>query len=107
MNTLAERYQDQISGIISCFDRVIISGTLPNICHASAMACYLNAVGIKLFEFTTWANKLRDELRNNAERIAKEAGVATTLTHEFVMGAGRCGICGELGVIDAMREAVF
>ena len=76
MDTLAERYQDQILGVISCFDRVIISGTLPNICHASAMACYLNAIGIKLFELTTWANKLRDELRNNAERIAKEAGVA-------------------------------
>jgi hypothetical protein len=28
MNTLAERYQDQISGVISCFDRVIISGLL-------------------------------------------------------------------------------
>lgn len=75
METLAEKYEDQIRGVISCFDRVIISGTLPNIRHAGAMAAYLTAVGIKLFEYTTFVNKLRNDLRENAQTIAKEAGL--------------------------------
>ena len=31
---LTERYADRIRGVLSCFDRVVIMGTLPDICHA-------------------------------------------------------------------------
>jgi len=56
METFAERYTNQIRGVISCFDRVVISGTLPNIRYSGAMAAYLTTMGLKLFEFTTFVN---------------------------------------------------
>jgi hypothetical protein len=75
VETFSERYPERIRGVISCFDRVVISGTLPNIRHCGAMAAYLTAMGIKLFEYTTFVNKLRNELRDNAQKIAEEAGL--------------------------------
>jgi hypothetical protein len=45
MVVLTERYADQIAGVLSCFDRVVITGTLPEICHAGAMSSYLSAQG--------------------------------------------------------------
>ena len=41
MNPFVERHQDRIAGVISCFDRVVVTGTLPDIGHAQAMAGYL------------------------------------------------------------------
>ena len=31
MNPFVERHQDKIAGVLSCFDRVVITGTLPDI----------------------------------------------------------------------------
>ncbi len=75
MNPFVERYQGSIRGVLSCFDRVIITGTLPDICHARAMAGYLSYHKIRLFDFPRWAEPLREELRENAEQIAAEAGL--------------------------------
>ena len=38
MELLKERYAENIAGVLSCFDRVVITGTLPNFCYASGMA---------------------------------------------------------------------
>lgn len=38
------------------------------------MASYLSKLGIRLFDFPRWAERLRDALRKNAEGIAAEAG---------------------------------
>ena len=43
MNPFVERHHDEIAGVLSCFDRVIITGTLPEIGYAEAMARYLSA----------------------------------------------------------------
>jgi hypothetical protein len=42
MNPFIERHRDQIAGVLSCFDRVIVTGTLPDIAHAEAMVRHLN-----------------------------------------------------------------
>ena len=75
MNPFIERHQDKISGVLSCFDRVVITGTLPDIGYAGAMAGYLNAHEIRLFDYPHWAEPLRDELRHHAEQLAAEAGL--------------------------------
>jgi hypothetical protein len=80
MKTFIERHADKIRGTLSCFDRVVITGTLPDICHAEAMAGYLTAKQIRLFDYTQWAEPLRDEIKANAERVASEAG----LTIDFI-----------------------
>jgi len=72
---LLERYADKIKGVLSCYDRIVGIGTLPEICHPRAMAAYLTQRGIRLFDYTQWAEPLREELRGNAERLAAEAGL--------------------------------
>ena len=75
MNPFIERHKDRIAGTLSCFDRVVITGTLPDIGYAGAMAGYLSYHNIKLFEFPRWAEPQRDELRAHAEQLACEAGI--------------------------------
>jgi hypothetical protein len=73
MNPFVERHDDEIVGVLSCFDRVIITGTLPEIGYADAMTRYLSAREIRLFDYTHWAKPLRDELRKHVEALAQEA----------------------------------
>ena len=75
MNPFVERHRDKISGVLSCFDRVVITGTLPDIGYAGAMAGYLSYHKIRLFDYPRWAEPLRDELRNHAEQLASKAGI--------------------------------
>ena len=75
MNPFVERHQEEVAGVLSCFDRVVVTGTLPDIGHAGAMAQWLGAHGIRLFDYPRWAEPLREELRANAERLAAEAGL--------------------------------
>jgi len=77
---LTEKYSDQIVGVISCYDRIVIQGTLPQICYAGGMTAYLNANGIRIFDYPRFAEPLKDEIRENAERIAKE----NSLEIEFI-----------------------
>ena len=55
MNLFVERHRDKISGVLSCFDRVVITGTLPDIGYAGAMAGYLSHHKIRLFDNPRWA----------------------------------------------------
>jgi hypothetical protein len=72
---LTERYADQIAGVISCYDRIIIMGTLPGVCYAEGMATYLRTHGIQLFDYARFADPLREEIRQNAARLAQEHGL--------------------------------
>ena len=75
MNSLAELHNEQIAGTLSCFDRVIVFGSLPDIGYADAMQRYLGAHEILLFDYPRWAEPLRDEIRANAEKLAAEANI--------------------------------
>lgn len=86
MSAFVERHVEKIRGVLSCFDRVVITGTLPDLCHAGAMAKYLGARAIRLFDYPRWAEPCRDEIRAHAERLAQEAG----LPIEFVRRVKDC-----------------
>lgn len=75
MHTLTERYARQVAGELECLDRVIITGTLPTICHAGGMTSFLFEQGIRIFDYTQFAEPLRNRIRKNAERLAAEAGI--------------------------------
>ncbi len=72
---LVERYDERIAGVLSCYDRIVITGTIPSICYAKGMTSYLYANDILIFEYPKFAEKLRDRLRENAAKVAKAAGV--------------------------------
>jgi hypothetical protein len=76
MANLIDRHRDQIRGVLSCYDRVVIRGTLPSVCYANAMATTLDARGIRLFDYPKqFAEPLREAIRAHAEHVAAEAGM--------------------------------
>ncbi len=75
MELLIDRYAEKILGTLSCFDRVVIQGTLPTFCYAQGMAGYLSYKHIRIFDYPRFAEPFRDELRKNAERVASENGL--------------------------------
>jgi hypothetical protein len=78
--TIPERYKDKIHGVLSCYDRLILTGTLPGLCYADGMTAYLKANNIRIFDYARFAEPLRDTIRARAEEIAAENG----LTIEFI-----------------------
>lgn len=75
MNTpLLERYRDRIAGVLTCYDRIVITGTLPGACYADGMTSYLNAKHIRIFDYPRFAEPLRDRIRAAAEKLATAAG---------------------------------
>lgn len=72
MNPFVERHPSNIAGVLSGFDRVIITGTLPAIGHAEAMALHLPAREVRLFDFSHWA-----------EPLAAEAGLEVVFIGSF------------------------
>jgi hypothetical protein len=76
MANLIERHRDRIRGVLSWFDRVVIKGTLPSVCHAGAMATMLDSRDIRIFDyFARFAQPFRESIRAHAERLAAEEGV--------------------------------
>ena len=75
MTSLLERYAGKITGVLSCFDRVIIHGTLPGLCYAAGMTAYLKARGVRIFDYPKWAEQWRDLLRTHVETLATAEGL--------------------------------
>jgi len=75
LELLTERHREEIVGVISCYDRILIQGTLPGLCSAEGMTGYLYGHGIRIFDYQRFAQPLRDALRENAERLAAENGL--------------------------------
>jgi hypothetical protein len=72
---LTERYKSQIAGVLSCYDRIIIQGTVPGWCYAAGMTDYFYMRQIRIFDYRKWAEPLRDALRENIERIAADNAI--------------------------------
>src|SRR2546425_8545103 len=76
---LTERYGDRIHGVLSCYDRMVITGTLPGACYAQGMTSFLYAKGIRIFDYPRFAEPLRDRVRTNAQMLAEKHGA--TIEH--------------------------
>jgi hypothetical protein len=72
---LVTRYQGQIQGILSCYDRMVITGTLPHACYAGGMTHFLYDHNIRIFDYPKWAEPLRDAIRERAQQLASAAGI--------------------------------
>jgi hypothetical protein len=72
---LTERHAAQIEGVLSCWDRMLVFGTLPKICYAEGMTSYLFANKVRIFDYPRFAEPFRNQLRENAERLAAENGI--------------------------------
>ncbi len=68
---LTEKYSDQIAGVLHCYDRIVIQGTIPGICYAGGMTSYLYLKKIRIFDYPKFAEPFKNEIRDNAEKIAR------------------------------------
>lgn len=75
MELLTQRYSNQIKGILSCYDRVVITGTIPTICYAQGMTSYLHYKKIRIFDYPKFAETYRNQIREVAESLAKENNI--------------------------------
>ena len=75
MAMLTERYAANLHGVLSCFDRMIITGTLPGACYAGGMTSFLYARGIRVFDYAQFAEPLRERIRERAQEVCAAAGI--------------------------------
>ena len=72
---LTERYRERLAGVLSCYDRMVITGTLPGACYAGGMTRFLHANGVRIFDYPQFAASLRDRVRERAAALAAAAGI--------------------------------
>ncbi|HYA80465.1 MAG TPA: hypothetical protein VED87_06025 [Methylocystis sp.] len=72
---LEERYDERIAGILSCYDRVVVTGTLTGVCYAEGMTHFLHSHGIRIFDYPAFASTLRDRVRARAAELATRTGI--------------------------------
>jgi len=70
---LTDRYR--LHGTLSCYDRMVVTGTLAQVCYAQGMTAFLNARGIRIFDYPRFAEPLRDAIRSRAREVAEAAGL--------------------------------
>jgi hypothetical protein len=72
---LSERYADELDGVLSCYDRIVITGSLQPLCYAQGMTRYLYQHGIRIFDYPKFAEPMRERIRANAEALAEANGL--------------------------------
>lgn len=74
MELLTARYAQNLAGVLSCYDRIVITGTLPGACFAEGMTSFLRSRDIRVFDYPQFALPLRERIRANAQALAAEHG---------------------------------
>jgi hypothetical protein len=72
MENLIEKYKDRILGVLNCYDRIVLTGTIAGFCYAEGMTAYLYSQHIKIFDYQKFVQPLRNLIRDNAEEIARK-----------------------------------
>ena len=72
---LTDRYAANLHGVLSCYDRIIVTGTLPGACYAGGMTSFLYSRGIRIFDYPRFAEPLRERIRERAQQVCEAAGV--------------------------------
>jgi hypothetical protein len=75
MNSFTERHCEKIAFTLSCYDRIIITGSLVAVGHAEAMTRFIREQGILIFKYPDWAKQFREDIRAHAEKVARDKGV--------------------------------
>ena len=110
---LCERYDRNIQGTLSCFDRVVLFGSFGNIAHPEAMSWELKQAGVRLLDYTKgFANDLRLEVKAHVEQMALKHGVQIQFVNYGIrkealiesMLATRGRAPGVVGILSCMEK---
>lgn len=108
MKAFLQRHAKKILGVLSCFDRVRLRGSLRTLSHLPGLAGWLDAAGILLKDFLPAAEEVTKQLRGDVEQRAKDQGrpvqyLASKVNKEKLVEKIR----GEQGVTDSGLIAAF
>ena len=73
MKRFARQYSELISGMLSCFDRILFKGYLP-IGWGDSMEGFLARQGLRIKDFGKFVQKQSRRIAEHAERLAKNSG---------------------------------
>ncbi len=73
MHSFIQKHQDKITGILSCFDRLILKGYLP-FSYPQSMEGFLFQNHILIKDFPALAKEQSTLLKDNARQLAQQAG---------------------------------
>lgn len=72
---LQQRFPGVISGVLSCYDRLLLQGTIPSVCFAGGMESYLRSHHVLLKDYPRWAAPLAEKIKGHATSLAEQASV--------------------------------
>jgi len=72
---ITETHQKEISGVLYCYDRVLISVTAGTFGYPEGMSMFFNTHGYRMFDFAKVFTPVTEQIKENAERLAKENGL--------------------------------
>jgi hypothetical protein len=72
---LTDKYSNVLDGVLNCYDRIIVTGSLTPLCYAQGMTKCLYAHNIRIFDYAQFAQPLADQIRTNAEEIVRMQGL--------------------------------
>jgi len=84
MELLTQRYREKISGVIGCYEHIVITGTIPVLSNAGHLTAYMFQNSIRIFDYAKFAEPYRDELKQNAQGMAEAAGMEI----EYIRSSG-------------------
>jgi hypothetical protein len=67
------KHQDKISGVLSCFDRVIFRGYLP-LSYAGGMSSFLYGQQVLLKDFKDYAPQIAERIKEHVKAVVAKAG---------------------------------
>jgi hypothetical protein len=74
MQNIIESNRGKISCTLSCYDRILIRGILPEISYAAGMTEYLYNKHIKIFDYANFAESHKSVINKTIEEPAKKSG---------------------------------
>jgi hypothetical protein len=75
MTAILERHAGSIQSTLSCFDRLLIQGTVVDIGHPEAITFFFNVNRRRIFDFKEWAKPYRDRIHDDVKAAAAHAGL--------------------------------
>jgi len=82
-NNILTNHKNEIAGVISVNDRIIIRGNLPGISYKDGMTSYLYSNKIKIFDYVKFASDLRDEYNVYVANFAKENNIPVKALNSY------------------------
>src|SRR5688572_12670913 len=74
MKRFIQQHADQISGVLSGFDRMRFRGTLRWLAYTNGMRGFLNHIGVLLKDFKTYVQGITDQIRDATQQVAEAHG---------------------------------